>query len=85
MMSTINPHNKLDTGLPQAAALMTYAASLPPIIATIFLWPRPADFGVDAKTFLLLYGGALLTFFGGVRWGVWRCRSFFWTITEFDF
>ena len=77
--------NKLDTGLPQAAALMTYAASLPPIIATIFLWPRPADFGVDAKTFLLLYGGALLTFFGGVRWGVWRCRSFFWTITEFDF
>ncbi len=59
-----------ETGLPQAAALLTYAGSLPAIIAAIFLWLRPEDFGAEAKTFLLLYGGALLTFFGGVRWGI---------------
>ncbi len=65
------PHTKPgESSLPQAAALMTYAGSLPPIISVIFLWLRPNDYGVDAKAFLILYGGILLTFFGGVRWGV---------------
>ncbi len=69
-MTIHDTRTKHGSGLPQSAALMTYAGSLPPIIATIFIWLRPEDFGSDAKDFLLLYGGALITFFGGVRWGV---------------
>jgi len=70
-LSMTIPHTKPgESSLPQAAALMTYAGSLPPIISVIFLWLRPNDYGVDAKAFLILYGGILLTFFGGVRWGV---------------
>lgn len=58
------------TGLPQAAAVLAYAGALPPIIGALLVWLRPADLGAQASEFLLIYGGALIVFFGGVRWGV---------------
>ena len=58
------------TGLPHAAAVLAYAGALPPIIGALLVWLRPADLGVNATQFLLIYGGALIVFFGGVRWGV---------------
>ncbi len=58
------------TGLPQAAAVLAYAGALPPIIAALLIWMRPADLGAGATQLMLLYGGALIVFFGGVRWGV---------------
>ena len=64
--STTNP----DGGLPQSAAFLAYAGSLPTIIAALFVWLRPEDLGIGAQSFLLLYGGGLIAFFGGVRWGI---------------
>jgi len=58
------------TGLPQAAAVLAYAGALPPIIGALLIWLRPADLASSATAFLLIYGGALIVFFGGVRWGV---------------
>lgn len=57
-------------GLPQAAAVLAYAGALPLIIAALLVWLRPADLGAGATLFMLIYGGALIAFFGGVRWGV---------------
>lgn len=57
-------------GLPQSAAVLAYAGALPLIIAALLVWLRPADLGPDATVFMLIYGGALIAFFGGVRWGV---------------
>lgn len=68
---TSSPASQGDTsGLPQSAAFLAYAGSILPIIAAVFIWLRPDDLGEGAKTFLLLYGGALIAFFGGVRWGI---------------
>lgn len=58
------------TGLPQSAAVLAYAGALPPIIAALLIWLRPADLGAGATNLMLIYGGALIVFFGGVRWGV---------------
>lgn len=58
------------TGLPQSAAVLAYAGALPPIIAALLVWLRPADLGAGATQLMLIYGGALIVFFGGVRWGV---------------
>lgn len=57
-------------GLPQSAAVLAYAGALPLIIAALLVWLRPADLGAGATVFMLTYGGALIAFFGGVRWGV---------------
>jgi hypothetical protein len=57
-------------GLPQAAAVLAYAGALPPIIAALLIWLRPSDLGAPAAELMLVYGGALIAFFGGVRWGV---------------
>ena len=57
-------------GLPQAAAVLAYAGALPPIVGALLIWLRPADLGAATTHFMLVYGGALIAFFGGVRWGV---------------
>jgi len=57
-------------GLPQSAAVLAYAGALPLIIAALLIVLRPADLGQSARAFMLIYGGVLIAFFGGVRWGV---------------
>ena len=57
-------------GLPQAAAVLAYAGALPPIIMALLIWLRPADLAAGATSLMLVYGGALIAFFGGIRWGV---------------
>lgn len=57
-------------GLPQPAAVLAYAGALPLVVAALLVWLRPADLGPGAAIFMLIYGGALIAFFGGVRWGV---------------
>ena len=57
-------------GLPQSAAVLAYAGALPLIIAAMLVWMRPADLGAGASRFMLIYGGVLIAFFGGVRWGI---------------
>lgn len=70
-MTGINAQTKqTQEGLPQAAAVLAYAGALPPIIAALLVWMRPADLGAPAVNMMLLYGGVLIAFFGGVRWGV---------------
>ena len=58
------------TGLPQSAAVLAYAGALPMIIAALLTWLRPSDLGANATSFMLIYGGVLIAFFGGVRWGI---------------
>lgn len=61
---------KQGRGLPQAAAVLAYAGALPVIVAALLVVLRPADLGPGARAFMLAYGGLLIAFFGGVRWGV---------------
>ncbi len=56
--------------LPQSAAVLAYAGALPLIIAALLVWLRPSDLGANAIGFMLVYGGVLIAFFGGVRWGI---------------
>lgn len=62
-------------GLPQAAAVLAYAGALPLIVAAIFVWARPLAESVALFDLMLVYGGALIAFFGGVRWGVAVMRA----------
>ena len=55
-----------DTG---AAQLLAYLASAP-LIAAALVIVAGGQGGVAATYFMSLYGGALIVFFGGVRWGV---------------
>ena len=57
-------------GLPHSAAVLAYAGALPPILAAMLAVFRGDDFGPAALQFMTIYGGALVVFFGGVRWGV---------------
>ncbi len=57
-------------GLSQAAAAVAYAGALPLIIGAILVWARPMDLGPKLVELIILYGGLLLAFFGGIRWGV---------------
>lgn len=57
-------------GLPQSAAVLTYAGALPLIIAALLIVVSPDVYGAAARGFMTVYGGALIVFFGGVRWGV---------------
>jgi hypothetical protein len=62
-------------GLPQAAAVLAYMGALPLIIAALLVVTRPGDLGPAAVAFMLNYGGVLIAFFGGVRWGVAVMRT----------
>lgn len=57
-------------GLPQSAAVLAYAGSLPLIIAALLIVVRSDAYGAAARDFMIIYGGVLIVFFGGVRWGV---------------
>ena len=57
-------------GLPQSAAVLAYAGALPLIIASLLIWLRPHDYGAAASSFMIVFGGALMAYFGGIRWGI---------------
>ncbi|WP_306251114.1 DUF3429 domain-containing protein [Parvularcula sp. IMCC14364] len=59
-----------NNGLTQAAAAIAYAGALPLIIGAILVWARPMDIGPHLIDLIILCGGALLAFFGGIRWGI---------------
>lgn len=52
-----------------AASLLAYLGAAPLLAAAIAMITNPFD-TAGAEAFLVLYGAALLIFFGGVRWGV---------------
>ena len=58
------------SGLPQSAAVLAYAGALPLIVSALLVTLRPNDLGAGAASFMIIYGGVLIAFFGGVRWGV---------------
>ena len=57
------------SGLTQAAAALAYAGALPLISGAVVAWARP-DLAGPLLRFMTIYGGVLLVFFGGVRWGI---------------
>lgn len=59
-----------NNGLTQAAAAIAYAGALPLIIGAILVWARPMDIGPYLIDYIILAGGVLLAFFGGIRWGI---------------
>lgn len=61
-------------GLSQAAAALAYAGALPLIAAAILAFTRD-DLAGAALRFMVLYGGVLIVFFGGVRWGIAVMRA----------
>jgi hypothetical protein len=57
------------TPMTGAASLVAYLGAAPLLAAALAMIANPM--GADgAQAFLVLYGAALLIFFGGVRWGV---------------
>ena len=52
-----------------AASLLAYLGAAPLLAAALAMIAYPYD-AAAAQAFLILYGAALLIFFGGVRWGV---------------
>jgi hypothetical protein len=62
-------------GIPQSAAVLAYAGALPVIVAALLIVVRPEIYGGAAAAFMIVYGGALIAFFGGVRWGVAVMRA----------
>jgi len=52
-----------------AASTLAYLGAAPLLAAALLLIADPLK-GAAAQAFLVLYGAALLIFFGGVRWGV---------------
>ena len=65
----------ISQGLPQSAAVLAYAGALPLIIGALIVWLRPEETAASITNFMLLYGGVLIAFFGGVRWGIAVMRS----------
>ena len=60
----------LATGAPTgASAMLAYSGALPLVIASVVAWVRP-DLAEPVFAAMTFYGGVLLIFFGGVRWGV---------------
>jgi hypothetical protein len=53
-----------------AAAFLAYLGAAPLLAAALLMIADPARLGQGVERFLVLYGAALLIFFGGVRWGV---------------
>jgi len=52
-----------------AASLLAYLGAAPLLAASLMMIADPEN-AAAAEGFLVLYGAALLIFFGGVRWGV---------------
>jgi len=70
---TVTP--KLTQSLPQSAAVLAYAGALPLIIAAFLILLGSDQLALTAQHFMLVYGGAMIIFFGGIRWGVAVMRS----------
>lgn len=77
--STINPAtppvNTHSFSMPQSAAVLAYAGALPLIVAVLCIILKPEPWGSGALEFMAIYGGLLIAFFGGVRWGVAVMRA----------
>lgn len=58
------------TQLTQAAAALAYAGALPLILAALLVWTMTDTTAAMITKMIVLYGGLLLAFFGGVRWGI---------------
>ena len=67
---TTTPSQEMPHSLPQAAAVLAYAGALPLIVSALLVWLRPNDLGANVTAFMLIYGGVMIAFFGGVRWGI---------------
>jgi len=52
-----------------AASFLAYLGAAPLLAAALMMIANPYE-AAAAEAFLVLYGAALLIFFGGVRWGV---------------
>lgn len=57
------------TPMTSAASILAYLGAAPLLAAALLMIADPIN-GAAAEAFLVLYGAALLIFFGGVRWGV---------------
>ena len=57
-------------GLTHAAGVLAYAGALPLIASAFLILLQGEQFGAAALSFMAVYGGVLIAFFGGVRWGV---------------
>ena len=53
---------------PGAASFLAYLGAAPLLAAALLMIADPMN--AAAESFLILYGAALIIFFGGVRWGV---------------
>lgn len=62
--------SSVQASLTQAAAALAYAGALPLLLAALMVWARPDDLGPPLTSLIIIYGGVLLAFFGGVRWGI---------------
>ena len=59
-----------NAGLTHAAGVLAYAGALPLIASAFLILLRGEQFGAAALNFMAVYGGVLIAFFGGVRWGI---------------
>lgn len=57
-------------GMSGAAMTLAYAGALPVIVGALASVIGPGETAGKAASFMALYGGLLIAFFGGVRWGV---------------
>jgi len=62
--------DQFTTGLTNAAGVLAYAGALPLMASAFLILLRDGEFAAAALNFMAVYGGVLLAFFGGVRWGV---------------
>ena len=52
-----------------ASAMLAYSGARPLILGAVLAWARP-DLVPAVLRLMAVYGGVLLVFFGGVRWGI---------------
>jgi len=50
--------------------LLSLAGSLPFIVAAATLWLGPAAFAASAQRALITYAAVILSFLGGIQWGI---------------
>lgn len=55
--------------MPGAAGVLAYAGAFPLLAAALMIVARP-EAAAAPMGFMIIFGGALIAFFGGVRWGV---------------
>jgi hypothetical protein len=56
--------------IPSAAAVLGYAGALPFVVGATVLWLSDAGMGQAVHFAILTYGAVILSFMGGVRWGL---------------